>query len=64
MRVPDARRSEGGVVGRVGKELALERYAIAHSVHVALLSDQRAIEEIASIDLDSRLVGKDFEYST
>ena len=57
------RRSERRLVGRVGKDLRLERDPVAHAVDVLLLADQRAVEEVAGVDLDSRLVGQHLEHA-
>src|SRR3546814_9451500 len=50
----DPRRSEGGLVGRVGKFLGFQRDAVAHAVEMAVLADERAVEEVAGIELDRK----------
>src|SRR3546814_3979419 len=53
----DPRRSERGLVGRVGKFLGFQRDAVAHAVEMAVLADERAVEEVAVVDLHPRLGG-------
>src|SRR3546814_3843838 len=60
----DPRRSEGGLVGRVGKFLGFQRDAVAHAVEMAVLADERAVEEVAGIDLHPRLSGPQDRKST
>src|SRR3546814_14634950 len=50
----DPRRSERGLVGRVGKFLGFQRDAVAHAVEMAVLADERAVEEVAGVDLQPR----------
>src|SRR3546814_3737080 len=59
----DPRRSEGGLVGRVGKFLGFERDAVAHAVEMAALADERAVEEVAGIDLHARLGRPQLEHA-
>src|SRR3546814_17395581 len=42
----DPRRSERGLVGRVGKFLGFQRDAVAHAVEMAVLADERAAEGV------------------
>src|SRR3546814_19603356 len=42
----DPRRSERGLVGRVGKFLGLQRDAVAHAVEMDVLADERAVEAV------------------
>src|SRR3546814_8407788 len=60
----DPRRSEGGLVGRVGKFLGFQRDAVAHAVEMAVLADERAVEEVAGIDLHPRLSGPQLEHAS
>src|SRR3546814_17904777 len=51
----DACRGEFGLVGRIGEFLRFNRDAVALSIEMAVLADERAVEEVAGIDLHSRL---------
>ena len=50
------------MVRRVREVLRLQRETVALAVDVATGADQCAVEEIAGIELDSRLVGPEFEH--
>src|SRR2546421_9983568 len=55
-------RREARLVRRVGKMLCLHREAVAMTVDDAILSSQRAIEEVAGIELEPRLCRVDLDY--
>src|SRR5437773_2815432 len=55
-------RREARLVRRVGKMLCLHREAVAMTVDDAILPPQRAIEEVAGIELEPRLRRVDLHY--
>ena len=54
-------RGEAGFVGGVGIALAFERHSIVVVIDSPVFPFGRAVKPVAGVDLDSRLVGKDFE---
>src|SRR5688572_18500383 len=50
---------EVGVVRRVRVVLGLEREPVTLAVHPAARADQRAVQEVAGVELDPRLGGGD-----
>src|SRR3990170_7392641 len=58
-----ARRPESGLVRCVGEQLRLKRNPVAHAVDMPSLANQRAVEEVAGIDLDPGLIGKYLQHA-
>src|SRR5215217_555716 len=56
---PDGRRREVGVIRRVGVVLGLEREPVALAILAAARPVQRAVEEVARVELDPGLGGGD-----
>src|SRR5690242_1367136 len=59
---PQHRRREVRVVRRVRVVLGLEGEAVTLAVHPATGAHQRAVEEVAGVELDARLVGVHAEH--
>ena len=60
---PQRRRRPLGPVGRVGEQLRLERDAVALAVAAAAGRAAGAVEEVAGVDLQARLVGPQLDGS-
>src|SRR6266508_2533857 len=58
---PQHGRREVVMVGRVRVVLGLQRQAVALPVHPAAGADQGAVQEVARVELDARLVGEDLQ---
>src|SRR5690349_19936669 len=55
------RGREGRVIRRVGEVLRLQRQRPAMAVDLTAFAPDRAVEEVARVELNSRLVGVDVE---
>src|SRR3546814_18887427 len=60
----DACRGEFGLVGRIGEFLRFHRDAVALAIEMAVLADERAVDEVAGIALPSRPVRPHFAPSS
>src|SRR5437016_2752102 len=66
VRLPgtEDRRREVGLVRRIWEVLGLERQPIALAVLPATRAVERAVQEVARVELDSRLGGRDRQLAT
>src|SRR4051794_5072432 len=65
VHLPGAKHSRGKVrvVGGIREMLGLEGEPVPLPVHPAAGADERAVQEVPPVELDSRLAGEDAEHS-
>jgi hypothetical protein len=56
-------RPELRVIWHVRDDLRVQRDSVVHSADMLALADQPAVEEIASVDFESQLIGHQFQHS-